>query len=396
MTTMPSPVEFTVSSELEKFILSHEFLRPGDKLTGKVIDIKGNGKTLIDFVTFRALADIKFPVKVGESIPVVVDSKGSQLKFRLDLPQQDFSPGQARSIINKLEIPPEKVYSKIQAEIQRVLDSDNAADVRKLPQIIKEALSRVGRHFEPLDAAGSLLKSVELLKTHIRKSGIFFEKELETAIHKLTRAAGKIPDARGLARMPQISEILTNDLKPNLLVLRQYLGRPEALREASDIRQLETLRRTVDDLLDNITNQQEGAVEKQARQPADRDPLQMFQFNLPVRESEQNARLKVYYSRKDKETGKKSFRLSLLLNMARLGDIRTDFLLRENDLNITFFVKNHNIRDRIETGLGEIREPLDGMFDYLVLKVYVSEKKITQFDTEDLEMPGSRILDVKV
>jgi hypothetical protein len=37
---MASLVEFVVSSELEKFMLSREFLKPGDKLEGTIIDIK--------------------------------------------------------------------------------------------------------------------------------------------------------------------------------------------------------------------------------------------------------------------------------------------------------------------------------------------------------------------
>jgi len=77
-----SLVEFDAGSELEKFILGHESLRPGDKLEGKILEIKNNGKVLISFGKFRVVADIKFPVKVGETLPVVVESKGTRLQFR--------------------------------------------------------------------------------------------------------------------------------------------------------------------------------------------------------------------------------------------------------------------------------------------------------------------------
>ena len=78
-------IEFGSASELEKFIINHEYLEPGDKLEGKILEIRTNGKALIDFGKFRALAEIKFPIKVGETLAVTVESKGRQLKFRIDV-----------------------------------------------------------------------------------------------------------------------------------------------------------------------------------------------------------------------------------------------------------------------------------------------------------------------
>jgi ribosomal protein S1 len=83
-----SPVEFYVSSELEKFILNHGHLEPGTKLEGKIIEIKKDRKALIDFGAFRALADIKFPINIGETLRVIVDAKEPQLKLRLDNSRQ--------------------------------------------------------------------------------------------------------------------------------------------------------------------------------------------------------------------------------------------------------------------------------------------------------------------
>ncbi|HLP47266.1 MAG TPA: hypothetical protein VK469_15040 [Candidatus Kapabacteria bacterium] len=75
------------SSELEKFILNHELLGPGDTLVGKIIAIKKDGKALIDFGTFRALAKIKFPINVGETIRVIVMAREPLLKLQLDNPR---------------------------------------------------------------------------------------------------------------------------------------------------------------------------------------------------------------------------------------------------------------------------------------------------------------------
>jgi ribosomal protein S1 len=73
-----------VDSELEKFILGHEALNPGDKLEGKVIQVKPGGKVLIDFGKFRAVAESPFPIKEGEVIHVKVVAKRPKLKLRLE------------------------------------------------------------------------------------------------------------------------------------------------------------------------------------------------------------------------------------------------------------------------------------------------------------------------
>lgn len=84
MMNRSSQVEFFAGSELEKFILNQELMGPGDKLDGKIIEIKKDGKALIDFGAFRALAEIKFPIKAGETLRVIVEAKEPQLKLRLD------------------------------------------------------------------------------------------------------------------------------------------------------------------------------------------------------------------------------------------------------------------------------------------------------------------------
>jgi hypothetical protein len=317
-------------------------------------------------------------------------------------------------MISKIDIFPEKASGKIQAEIQKVIDADAAAQDRQLPEIIKETLTRISTFFEPLESAAdsavqagriqALLKLITQLQNHIRKSGIFFEKDLEAAINKLIGNSGKNLKTKELIRLPEIKDILANDLKPNLLVLRAYLDRAAPLRQAGGAdplqMQMQNLGRLVDDILNNINNQQNSAVEKQtAQQPLpDREAVQVFHFTLPLKESEKNAKLKVYYSKKQKEKGKKGTRLSLLLEMERLGDIRTDFYLVEKKLNITFFVKNHEVREKIQSHLPEVKENLDDWFDYLVLKVIVSERKIAEFDTEDLDIQivSRRMVDVKV
>jgi hypothetical protein len=82
--------------------------------------------------------------------------------------------------------------------------------------------------------------------------------------------------------------------------------------------------------------------------------------------------------------------------MDRLGDLRADFLLLNNDLTITFFVQQDSIRNMIQQNLPELQKPFDGSFNQILMKVVVSEKKISDFDREDIQPAGDRQVDLRV
>ncbi len=84
--------------------------------------------------------------------------------------------------------------------------------------------------------------------------------------------------------------------------------------------------------------------------------------------------------------------------MERMGDVRSDFHLVNKKLNITIFTDNHPAREQLERGLPLLGEILEPVFEFLVMKVYVSTKKIADFDTEDLEpeILSNRMLDLRV
>ena len=82
--------------------------------------------------------------------------------------------------------------------------------------------------------------------------------------------------------------------------------------------------------------------------------------------------------------------------MDRLGDLRTDFFLLDHDLTITFFVQNDSICSKIQHHLPELKELLESYFDQILLKVVVSEKKVSDFNHEDIRDSGDRQVDLRV
>ena len=82
--------------------------------------------------------------------------------------------------------------------------------------------------------------------------------------------------------------------------------------------------------------------------------------------------------------------------MDRIGEVRSDFFLMQKELTITFFVKDEVNKKQFENHFEEIRESLDSLFDYLVLKAVVSEQKIQEFHREELDLEGDRQIDLRI
>jgi hypothetical protein len=68
----------------------------------------------------------------------------------------------------------------------------------------------------------------------------------------------------------------------------------------------------------------------------------------------------------------------------------------EKDLSITFFVKDEVNKKLFENHFEEIRESLNSLFDYLVLKAVVSDQKIQEFHHEELDLGGDRQIDLRI
>jgi hypothetical protein len=254
-------------------------------------------------------------------------------------------------------------------------------------------LSTLRNHFQPLDIGQDALKLAPKLKALVEDSGIFFEKKIQDTIARLTDASARIANIDNLNRLPEIKDIINNDLKPNLLMLREYFNSEKFTSELGRQDTFDAVRKSVEDLISNIAGQQNRAVDSQTQQ----NPVVMFSFNLPIK-GEEDAQLKVFYNRGRKKEDAHEFKLSLLLDMDKLGTVRTDLSHWEDNLTITFFVKNYEIKEFIEDNLQEIRDPLDSEFKALTFNVIVSEEDIAAFDTE-AAVPGvisDKAVDVKV
>jgi hypothetical protein len=356
----------------------------------KILELKGD-RALIDFGNFRATADIKIPVTLGEELQVRVLESGRQLKMSVISPEPK-NPLATEVLPPRFEDPTSPGLKKIQNDLKQILSQIMEPQTGKsMPQPILNILSGLNSHFESIDLKEIITKLMPQLKSYLENSGFFFEKSLENSILKSPGSSESLSPKQWVD-LPEVKYILNRDLKANLMALNLIMEDKEALQKFFNPRALTNLNNSINSLLSDITHQQGRAVGQQDSA----EPFQVFSYVLPLKEGAQTARLKVYYQKKQKSGPNKGFRISLLLSLDRLGDLRSDFFLLDRDLSITFFVKDNSSKVNIQENLPELQGLLHGFFDQILLKVIVSEKKVMDFDREDLQVAGDRQVDLRI
>lgn len=468
--TIIVPDIFIPRHEQEGLSGEHIRIKSGDRLEGRVVEIRNDGKAVLDFEKFQAVVELKVPIEKGEAVIVVVEEtgKGKPVKLRLEdilfhvkkenltgapkiispvetipggvaqifQPQsrpraqtgqrlhreiatpmrEEFPAGKELSEDTTLlfenikmalkqmhsnsrpaqphEAPPavKSIFAGL-SKLSGVIRDTLAAYPDDLPLELRQLLTTLNSHCEPLDLNEPVLKLVPKLKTLVEDSGIFFEKKIQDMSGRLNAAPTPMNNSKNPDMLPGTRDIIANDLKPNLLLLREYFDSDKFPARFGRLENFEMIKNAVEDLLTNINNEQGRAVEAELH----RQPVLAFSFQIPLKGGAE-AQLKVFYQKKRQKKEEKQFKLSLLLNMDKLGEIRTDFSQREKKINITFFVKNNKIKEFIESRLNDIKEPLGADFKTSYLKVLVSPKKIETFSAA-LGEPGiisDRAVDIKV
>lgn len=385
-----SPITFTLKPELNKANRSLHTFQPGEILKLKVLELNGD-RALIDFGKFRATADIKIPVTLGENLQVKVLESDKQLKLSIIKHglENPLSKNQGAHDVNIIN---DDLLKKIQAGLKQI--SEQATQIQTDKQELStfiNVLNRLSSHFQSFDLKENIANLIPQLASYIENSGLFFEKRLENVISPFLDKNDALSNTE-LIDLPDLKRLTGHDLKANLLRLHDWVDNKETLQQIVNPKVISLLTRLIEPLLTDIATQQGRAIH-QLESP---EPFQMFTFTLPLKEDEEAARLKVYYQKKHPEGSQDGYRISLLLTMDRLGDVRTDFFLLDKELTITFYVKENAAKRELEQHYYSLKEVLDSFFDHIVLNVVVSENKILDFDREDMQLATDKRVDLRV
>lgn len=282
-----------------------------------------------------------------------------------------------------------------------------------------------------------LLNASEL-KTYIDNFGLLFEKKIENFLKENTGSPLNLSEL-DLHKLKPRDTIFKEDIKPSLIRIKEYFTGKALQFNRSEQQYFSALLKSVDSLLSNITYQQDQIIKKHFNQiphknitytgtienkiqsevfhseinknikglrihlkdfmekanikveknvseaPSTPENFHAFVYDLPLTENFKRATLKIYYPEKRGEKTKEDFKISLLLEMDRIGNIRTDFLFHKinNSLSLTFFVQDEAVKQYFEENINNVHQQIAPFFRALNLNVLISEEKIAQFDTEE-------------
>ncbi len=371
-------------------------LQPGARLTGRVLGLESDGKVLMDLGGRRALAQVGFAVRVGQTLPLQVVENGPLLHLQVEpgstggkpavpLPKADFSQ----------VLPPGEQERLVTLVRQLIIPSSPAAlSKNELPESVKSALIRMVSLFEPLPMAADPQKISQWVQRAVEDSGMLLEKKLGDAAEVATPSP--LPGNEKEPSPPPMRIIITRDAKSQLLLLRQWLPSTDEqtdLTEKLNPKSAGFLRQTVDRLLAHIESRQEQAVSRWA----DGGTQQIFVHALQLPDQKNPVQLKIYYPRKEARSGdNRQHRVALLLDMDRLGAVRIDLAMLGRMLQITFYVAHPKAMELMAPEVASVSEALAGLFDHVSVDLYVSRQKISQFEKEDVQGPEGGGVDLNI
>ena len=295
------------------------------------------------------------------------------LKDFFDNKEQSFKSSGAKEIEN-IKLPLDRILAKL--------------------EILQNHTDRVS----PKEILLSTSKLVPRLHAFFQQSGANIDEKIQHAMVKLSETAEMVPTKDAAitpdAKETTVRDTVQNQIGPHLKLLKEFFDNKEQSLRAFGAKELETIKLSLDRLLmETDTHQYKG---KNTQQGQKSEPWQTIAYSLPLGEEDQSGKLKIYYSKRTKGASKKGFRMSLLLQMTRIGDIRADLSLTDRDLRITLFVNDHTIKTYIDDHSDDIKNRLADRFNHLMLEVVLSEKKIEEFETEQIITENAGVLNVIV
>jgi hypothetical protein len=278
------------------------------------------------------------------------------------------------------------------AEHER-LDRPMIKEMRVLFQGLKSEMDTMGNIASGRETAvDKLVKSIVGFSTYFRNSGFSSNKELGGSVAALVHAAKNLP-RHFSGNKAGFERLLSRKVTPAMVALTEFFDAREAELKSVTVKDLMSFRHMAERFIADMNRDPTGGGGDR-RQP---DTPQMFTYTLPLDPDKSAARLKVYYpNKRTKNSDGNDFRISLLLSMDKLGDVRTDFFFVLKNLNITFYVNKPEVKRLLEQELGDIRLSLGKTFRSLTLKVVFSETKVSNFHMETPVVDNRRMLDVKV
>ena len=237
-------------------------------------------------------------------------------------------------------------------------------------------------------------KLSHFLKTADRNLDPTTRDTLRNLVDKLEMSTPKIDGSKQAMDMTPLRSLILEEIPQHLQKLGQLHLRQAPNAELFDLKDLENIRRDL--VRFNAEIKDRPLVEDSVQKSQKPDIGQAISFVLPLAEKDGRGNLKIFYPKKRKDRDSEAFKMSLLLQMQNIGEVRTDFFLRNKQLKITFFLKDHKIEDIIQENADSIKDSLGSYFSQIQVAVVVSEREIQAFENNHLLTDDMRLIDLRV
>ncbi len=266
--TIFSGFKLNLVPKYESASMSAKGIRPGDFLAGRVLKVKEGGEALFDLNGKKVWTNVDFPIKEKQVIPLSVVETEPHLKLKL-LDQAEKVLSWTHKTDPRPSFPAERAIPTLPTELKMGMDREGwMLNGKPLAPPIQRALDRVLSHFKNLEVEKGASHLSGQLRKYIQNSGLFFEKRLHDKIHALSGSHLKI-SPRQLQQHADIRNIVGNDIKPSLLILKGVeKERALSFKRGKSIFP-EQLRSLINRMLENIRFQQSGSLKTQMGQKID-------------------------------------------------------------------------------------------------------------------------------
>lgn len=127
-------------------------------------------------------------------------------------------------------------------------------------------------------------------------------------------------------------------------------------------------------------------------------PVLMFEMTLPLEEGAGETRLKMFSRRRGDKRQPGHHRITLLLDMTRLGEMRIDLSLAEQRLAVGIYVADEAICRRLDSFLEQLTARLQDGFSEVTAQIAVTDVHLRAFEQQMTQAPltNSGALSVRV
>ncbi len=332
-------------------------IMPGDRVTGRVLEVSPDGQAIIGLGKLKVRARVDFKVQQGQLLKLVVVKAGQPLWLK--------TISGDRGGPDNLFPAAERVSADGQTMGIKMLAAWLKSEVPEPPLEIRKAFLRIIEILSPLDMDGPESGLADKLRQILENGGHFFEARA-FAISSGPHGGGR----KGYIRSG-IGRVMAKDLKAVVHAAANWLEGKDA-QKLLDAGQ----KRSFQALLESIGRRIEGRQKKMLLTAGNLGDGILLDLQIPIAGLKQPVKFSVFYPKRKHGNQESGHRVSLLLELEHLGPLRADVALKNEHLSLYIYVSKREIAAMVEKSLPVLLASLREDFSLVESKVLAEKQEV--------------------